>query len=110
MAAEKLKGPLLVLSTAGSPREARRLARILLQERAAGCVSLVPRVDSWYWWQGKVEKGQEILLLIKTSRSRLDRLSRLLKTHHSYETPEIIALPIQWAERSYLDWLGQSIR
>jgi len=89
--------------------EARRIARILLKKRIAACVNLVPNIGSWYWWKGRVEQGKEVLLLIKTSRSRLNLLSDLLKKSHSYELPELIALPIVWGDQGYLSWLSRTL-
>jgi periplasmic divalent cation tolerance protein len=83
---------------------------LILKHRVAACVNLVRGIDSWYWWQGKVEHAPEILLLIKTVRSHLKRLHRLIKTHHSYDLPELIALPIRWGDPAYLNWMGKSMR
>ncbi len=101
--------PLLVLTTAGSPSEARRLARLLLKHKLAGCINLIPHIHSLYWWRGKVAHGKEILLFIKTSAFRLNQLARFLKLHHSYEVPELIAIPISWGDEVYLEWLKQSM-
>ncbi len=95
----------LVLSTAGSPKEAQELARRILEEKLAGCINLVPKIRSMYWWKGRVEEASEVLLLIKTRRSALKNLSHFLKRHHSYELPELIALPILWGDPAYLKWL-----
>ena len=102
-------GFLLVLTTAASKAEAQRLSRDLLQRKLAGCVNLVPRLDSFYWWKGKIEHGSEVLLLIKTSRRRIVQLAHFLKSTHSYEVPELIALPILWGDQVYLNWLRQSL-
>ena len=75
----------------------------------AGCINLIQGINSWYWWQGKVENSSETLLLIKTSHLLLHKLASLLKKHHAYEVPELIALPIQWGDRPYLGWLGQNL-
>jgi len=81
-----------------------------LKNRRAACVNIIPRIESWYWWQGKIEQSKEFLLLIKTSRQRLPVLARLIKRHHSYQVPELIACPIQWGDKKYLNWLLQSLR
>ncbi len=111
MAAKNLSRfqPTLVLTTTNSLKEARRLARLLLDRKVAGCVNILPRIDSLYWWQGKIDYGKEVLLLIKSSRRHLPILSRLLKSHHSYEVPELIALSLSWGEPSYLNWLKQAM-
>lgn len=99
------KGFYLVLTTVSSEREAVRLADRLVRSRCAACVNVIPRVESRYRWQGKLETGKEALLLIKTNASRLRPLCRLLKQLHSYEVPEILAMPIAWGSPAYLDWL-----
>ena len=113
MPAERTRSPLkkfhIVWVTAGSLPEARRLARAILQKKLAACVNLVPKVESWYWWRGKVEKGNEILLIIKTGSAQLKKLSRLVKSLHSYEVPEFLALPISTGDPAYLQWLQNSL-
>lgn len=109
MAAKRVAQPLVLLTTVSSRPEAQRLSRLLLGKKLAACVNLLPGIDSWYWWQGKVTHGREILLFIKTSRLRLNRLTRLIKANHSYEVPELIALPIVWADAIYSQWLHQSM-
>ena len=105
----RASGFLLVLTTAGSTQEGRRLARAILGAKKAACINLIPKIESWYWWKGRVEHGDEVLLLIKTRRAQLAGLTRLLKQHHSYDLPELIALPIQWGDLSYLEWLRRSL-
>lgn len=99
----------VVLTTAPSLSEARRLAGRLVRERAAACVNVVPRVDSIYRWKGRVERGAEALLIIKTRRSRLKLLSRKIQTLHPYEVPEILALPVSAGSPAYLRWLEESL-
>ena len=101
--------PVVVLTTAGSPSEAKKLSRVLLKEKAAACVNIIPRVDSEYWWEGKIARGKETLLLIKTQKSALKTLSKTLKKHHSYTLAELIALDVCWTDPSYLNWLRQNI-
>lgn len=100
---------LLVLTTAGSGPEARRLARRLVAARAAACVNVVPSIRSFYRWKEKLEEGKESLLIIKTDRKHLAALTRLIRKHHSYELPEIIALPISHGEPDYLQWVSRSL-
>ena len=112
-ASQKTGGPgefLLVLSTASSTAEAKRIANLLIRQHLSACVNLVPGIESLYWWQGKVATSQEILLLIKTTRKRLSRLASVLKKNHSYDVPEIIALPLSWGDRVYLQWLKKSVK
>ena len=100
----------LVLSTAASLKEAQKLSNLLLQHRLAACVNLLPSVRSCYRWRGKVTRSREVLMLIKTDRPKLKSIFKFLKLHHSYETPELIALPIQQGEAAYLRWLRENLR
>ncbi|MBI3318204.1 MAG: divalent-cation tolerance protein CutA [Candidatus Omnitrophica bacterium] len=100
----------MVLTTAGSRAQARRLAKLALRERAAACVNLIPQVDSWYWWKGKVEKSREVLLVLKSSRRQFKNLCRLLKRAHPYEVPELLAMSTRWVEPRYGRWLHQNLR
>ena len=99
----------LVLVTAPDQRTARRLAQTALESRLAACVNLIPAVESHYWWKGKLEAGVEILLLIKTTRTRLTELERLILAHHPYNTPEFLAVPLASGTGRYLDWLAASV-
>jgi periplasmic divalent cation tolerance protein len=100
----------VVLVTCGTAKEARRIAHALVERRLAACVNLssVP-VHSIYPWKGKVESAKEFLLMIKTSRKRLGAVTAEVKRLHSYEVPEIIALPISSGSAEYLDWISESI-
>jgi periplasmic divalent cation tolerance protein len=102
---------IVVLVTCGSAREARRIARSVVDQRLAACVSIleVP-VRSIYRWKGKVESAKETLLIIKSSRKRFVALQNAIRKLHSYDVPEIIALPIERGSRDYLAWLAESIR
>jgi periplasmic divalent cation tolerance protein len=96
--------PRLILVTAASVEEARRLAAAILQPRLAACVNIVPGVESHYWWQGKLEASREALLVIKTSAEKFGELSALIRAHHSYECPEIVAVAPQEIAPAYRDW------
>ena len=100
---------IVVLSTTDSEEEARRIARALVELRLAACVQITPGIRSVYQWKGEIEEGSEFLLLIKSRRDLFDRLTEELRRLHSYEVPEIIALPIVWGSTSYLEWLGQQV-
>lgn len=101
---------IVVLSTCGSEEEAVRIARRLVEGRVAACVNLIPRIRSIYRWQDKVEDATEWMLLIKTSRDRYDALSTVLEATHSYELPEILALPVVAGSANYLAWLDSELK
>jgi len=98
------KGFLIVLVTAPDMKVARLLAKHCCSQRLAACVNVVPALESHYWWQGKLEKSREVLLLIKTRREKLAALERLIQERHPYDTPEIIALPPIAGTSRYLEW------
>jgi len=99
----------IVLSTAGTVDEARKIALHLVKKRLAACVNLVPRVESIYRWQGKVESAAEWLLLIKTTEQRIPAVRDAIRELHSYEVPECIVLPIEDGSAAYLQWLGEAV-
>jgi len=99
----------VVLVTAPDLEVARRLARAALEARLVACANLVPGVESHYWWQGKLESSAEVLIVFKTTRRRLKALESLVLAQHPYDTPEIIALPLQQGTPKYLRWLGQEV-
>jgi len=99
----------LVLVTAPDLKTARRLAQACLGSHAAACVNIIPRLESHYWWQGKIEQGNELLLLIKTTRERLRELEQCVLANHPYDTPEFIVLPIEAGNQRYLAWISDSV-
>jgi periplasmic divalent cation tolerance protein len=99
-----------VMMTAGSREEAVRLAEMLVGARLAACVQILPEIESVYRWQGEVRREPEVLLLAKTTRARFAALEREVRALHSYETPEIIALPIADASAPYLEWLTATLK
>jgi periplasmic divalent cation tolerance protein len=101
---------IVVYCTASSLEEARKLADALVGEKLAACVSAVLQVHSTYWWQGKIERGNETLLIIKTDAGKFNALSRRIKQLHSYTVPEILALPVVRGNPDYLKWLKQSLK
>ena len=101
---------IVLLITTANTEEAQRITRALLNQRKAACVNIVPKVSSHFWWQGKLDSAQESLLVVKTKASQLSEIIRLVKELHSYETPEIIALPIVGGNQDYLDWIGEEVK
>src|SRR6267154_5573502 len=96
---------IVVLNTCGSAEEAARLARELVDRKLAACVTIVSPVRSFYRWKGLVTDTAEWLLVIKTSRALFERLRVELKSSHSYELPEILALPVIEGSANYLSWI-----
>ena len=100
---------IVVLCTCSGEDEAERLARSLVGDRLAACVSVVPKVRSFYRWKGELEEAAECLLIMKTSRAVFDRLREAIQRVHSYDVPEIVALPITDGAANYLDWIGSNL-
>ncbi len=100
----------IVLVTAPDLKTARTLARAALKARLAACANLVPKMESHYWWQGKIESSAEILIIFKTRKSRLEALEKLMMARHPYDTPEFLVLTLAKGSRKYLKWLAASCR
>ena len=100
----------MVLVTCPTVAVARRIAERLVRDRVAACVNLVPSVQSLFLWQGTLERSREVLLVIKTTRRRFDRLRRCLLLLHPYELPEIIALPVVAGHPPYERWVHEATR
>jgi periplasmic divalent cation tolerance protein len=100
----------LVLTTASSNEEARRLAKTLVERHLAACVNMVPNINSIYRWKEKVEESQEFLLLMKTTKSAIPKLRDAIQELHSYEVPECIVLPIEDGSEAYLKWIDESVK
>ena len=98
----------VVLVTAPDLKTARKLARAALAEKLIACANLVPKIESHYWWQGKIESGTEVLMILKTGKNRLKALEKSILAQHPYETPEFLVLPASAGNRKYLDWLFAS--
>jgi periplasmic divalent cation tolerance protein len=96
---------IVVLSTASSAQEAKKIARNLVDARLAACVNVVPGMRSFYRWKGKIEDTAEWLLVIKSSRGRFEALRTALEKLHSYEVPEVIALSVIDGAQNYLNWM-----
>ncbi len=101
---------LVVITTTETEADAERLALLLVEAELAACVQVLPRMTSIYRWQDKVEQSAEALLLIKTTLAAYVRLEAAIKQNHTYETPEIIALPVEAGSDGYLNWLETSVK
>lgn len=100
----------VVFITASNKKEAEKIALGLIKNRLAACVNIVDKVESLFWWQGKIDRAKESLLIVKTKKALVNKLIQKVKAIHSYEVPEVIALPIISGSKDYLGWLGESIK
>ena len=100
----------IVMVTVSSQAEADKIASVLLENRKAACVNIIPGVASRFWWQGKIDSASEEILLIKTRLSLVPQIIELVKKNHSYTVPEIIAVPVIEGSREYLDWIHAEAR
>ncbi len=100
---------IVVLITTGTPEEAQRIAAVLLEQRKAACVNIIPQVSSRFWWKGKLDSAEESLLIVKTRASLLDEIVALVREVHSYDVAEVIALPVVGGNQDYLDWMGGEV-
>jgi len=100
----------VVLVTAADVKTARALSRAALKARLIACANLMPRIESHYWWRGRIETGAEVLLVMKTTTARLAALEKLILSRHPYDTPEIVVLPITRGNKRYLDWVEASVK
>jgi len=98
----------MVLVTAPDLKTARRLARAALKAKLIACANLVPAIESHYWWQEKLERSGEVLMILKATHRNLPRLEKLILKLHPYDTAEFIVLPLSHGSRRYLAWWGQS--
>ena len=101
-------GAIVVFMTAANGEEAARLAEMLVGSHLAECVQILPEMESVYRWQGNIERQSEVLLLAKTTRAKFAELEREVRALHSYDTPEIIAVPVVDGSAPYLDWLSKA--
>src|SRR5258705_9767028 len=93
----------LALVTAPDFKTARRLARAALEARLIACANLLPKIESHYRWQGKIERSAEVLMILKTSQARLGKLEKLVLAEHPYDTPEFVVWPLRQGTKRYLD-------
>jgi periplasmic divalent cation tolerance protein len=98
----------IVLVTTPDLKTARALAKAALSARLIACANLVPKIESHYRWQGKIESSPEVLLILKTRKSKLAALEKLVLARHPYDTPEFLVLPVSAGNEKYLGWLAQN--
>ncbi|MFH1503951.1 MAG: divalent-cation tolerance protein CutA [Candidatus Omnitrophota bacterium] len=90
-------------------KKAKSLTKILLQNKACACVNILEEINSFFWWQGKVNNAKESLLIIKTKSTGFEKLKILIKKHHPYDVPEIIAFKIDKMNKEYSQWLNKNV-
>ncbi len=100
----------VIFVTAANKKEAEKIACALIKEKLAACANIIENLHSIFWWQGKVDNAKEALLIVKTRKALMNKLIKKVKSLHSYEVPEIIALPIICGDKKYLKWIDESTR
>lgn len=100
----------VILITAANKKEAKMIAQSLIEKKLAACVNILGDIESLFWWKSKVDSAKEVLLVVKSRKERLNKIIKLVKSLHSYDCPEIIALPIAGGSKTYLDWIDESLR
>jgi len=101
---------ILVLTTAASKDEARRIGRTLVERLLAACVNVIPQVGTIYRWEGEIEEAEEWLLIIKTTATAFERVRDAINELHSYDVPECISVAIENGSMAYLNWVGESVK
>ncbi len=98
----------VIFVTVSDKKEAKYIAEGILKDKLAACVNIIEKITSFFWWKGKIDRGEECLLIIKTRKALVAKLIKKVRGLHSYEVPEIIALPIVAGNRKYLEWIDES--
>jgi periplasmic divalent cation tolerance protein len=101
---------IIVLMTAATREEAENITRNLLDQKLIACANIIGPVSSLFWWENRISQENEFLVLMKSHSEHFEKLATTIKQMHSYEVPEIIAVPITRGEPSYLEWLSRSLR
>ncbi|HPQ80641.1 MAG TPA: divalent-cation tolerance protein CutA [bacterium] len=97
----------VAMTTTNTEREAKLLASLIVNEKAAACVQIVPKILSVYRWDGEVREDQEYLLMIKTAEKRIDDVRKIIEKNHSYEVPEFVVFPIIDGAEDYMEWIAE---
>lgn len=101
---------IVIFVTASNKKEAKAIAKALLKKKLVACVNIVDQVESWFWWDKKIDRAQELLLIAKSNTAKLPQIIKCVKSLHSYTVPEIIALPIIAGNQDYLNWINASLK
>lgn len=107
---ESMTGFVAGFITAKDSEEARKISRALLEKRLVSCCNIVPRIESLYWWKGKMEEESEALIMLKTRKERMEEIIKEVKKIHSYKTPAIDFLNIAGGSREFLEWIGKETK
>lgn len=99
-----------VLVTASGKEEAEKIAQVVLTQKLAACVNIIPGVQSYFWWEGKIDSSPEVSMIIKTDEKKFNELAQAVRQAHSYDTPEIIALPIVAGDEKYMKWMNDALK
>ena len=101
---------IVILITCANRREAERIARQLVKQKLVACVNVIDKIKSIFWWQNKIDSASEVLLIAKSKKSMMTKVIKQVKSLHSYQVPEVIALPIVAGNKDYINWINESIR
>lgn len=100
---------IIIFVTVSHKKEAKNIAQQLIKNKLAACVNIVEKIESLFCWQGKVDQAKEALLIVKSKKEKLAKIIKLVKSLHSYDVPEIIALPVIGGYKPYLNWINESL-
>jgi len=100
----------LVYITTSGEEESKKIGRIIVEERLAGCINIISTIESLYWWKGEIEEDKESILIVKTKVSNIENIIKRVKEIHSYKNPAILAIPIIEGSNEYLDYLDVEIK
>lgn len=106
----KEPGEIVIFITTSDEQEAQAISKMLLEKRLIACANIVPKVNSMFWWQGVLKSEDESMLVLKTRADLLDKIVDEVKSAHSYDVPEVIALPIIGGNEDYLKWIGDETK
>ena len=101
---------IVIFVTAANKKEAGNIANSLIEKKLAACVNIIDKIESVFWWEGKVSRAREVLLVIKSKKTNLNKIIKQVRAIHSYSVPEIIAIPIAGGYKPYLEWINDSLR